>query len=278
MLFSFLYLLCFFLQSQGRCLYKFIDSHCHLDFPVFAGRLDSVLQQAKAVGVTDFLLPSTTYGSWQKIYELGTQYPQIRVAYGLHPYFLASQTHSSLLELEGFAAEHNAVAIGEAGLDFWPDQIDRKIQISFLEQQLQIAKNLQLPIILHARKSYDELYALVKKYRLSGGVVHAFSGSLVQAQRFIDLGFVVGLGGIITYERAQKTRKLAMSLTNNDFVLETDSPDMPLSGYQGQANMPAQVVKVAETLAQLRGQSLAEIAAHSHNNVLRIFPTWYQGE
>ncbi|TBR45120.1 TatD family deoxyribonuclease [Marinomonas agarivorans] len=252
-----------------------IDSHCHLDFPVFADQLDNVLQVAKEVGVTEFLLPATTYQSWQTIYELTIRYPQIRAAYGIHPYFLAQETLASVDELEQFAATHNAVAIGETGLDFWPDQIHRDTQIHFLEKQLQVAENLRLPVILHARKSYDELYALVKKYRIPSGVVHAFTGSLVQAKRFIDLGFVIGIGGVITYPRAQKTRQLAMSLTNNDFILETDAPDMPLFGYQGQVNMPAQIVKTAEVLADLRSQSIVDVAHHSRNNVLRTFPKWY---
>ena len=252
----------------------FIDSHCHLDFPIFEPELEKILTQANDVGVTDFLVPATTYQSWKRIHRLSLTYPSIKTAYGIHPYFLSEQLLSHVDSLEEFASSNSAVAIGEIGLDYWPGQVDATIQIQFLHKQLEIAQNLGLPVVLHARKSYDELFSIVKKYQLPGGVVHAFTGSLVQAKRFIDLGFVLGVGGTITYPRANKTRLLFSELANSDYILETDSPDMPLYGHQGQINTPASVAKVAETLAELRAQSLENIAYNNRKNVLNVFSKW----
>jgi len=256
----------------------FIDSHCHLDFPVFNDDLDDVLVQANKVGVNEFLVPATTYQSWDAVYNLNQKYTSIRVAYGMHPYFLDKQKESDLDLLEEYAVVHNAIAIGEIGLDYWPGSVDVEKQESFLLKQLDIAQNLKLPIVLHARKSYDRLFSLLKKYQLHGGVVHAFAGSQVQAKRFIDLGFVIGIGGTVTYQRAQKVKKLLMSLADEEFILETDSPDMPLSGYQGQRNTPARIIEVAKVISDLRKQSLGHIACSNRRNILNVFNKWNDKE
>lgn len=256
----------------------FIDSHCHLDFSVFEQELDTILQNAYQNGVKAFLVPATTLQSWDKVKQLSCRYSAIRTAYGLHPYFLTENSVQDIAHLERFSAENNPVAIGEIGLDFWPDQVSKNIQVDCFKRQLSVAENLSLPVIIHARKSYDDVFSIVRKYRLSGGVIHAFTGSLVQAQRFIDLGFILGCGGSITYLRARKTRHLFKTLSNNDFILETDAPDMPLYGYQGKKNTPSQIVEIAKTLSDLRAQSLEEIAYHNYNNVMRAFPAWNKEE
>jgi TatD DNase family protein len=197
----------------------------------------------------------------------------VRAAYGIHPYFLAQEKFASLDFLEEFAAKNTAIAIGEIGLDYWPGSVNYEIQKRFLLRQLDIANNLHLPVILHARKSYDELASILKKFSLQG-IVHAFTGSEVQAKRFIEQGLLLGVGASVTYPRAQKTRKMLKNLADQDFVLETDSPDMPLFGLQGQRNEPANLAKVAAVVAQIREQDVAQIADYTSVNLVKLFRNW----
>ncbi len=250
-----------------------IDSHCHLDLINFKSDLDLVIARAYAEDVQAFVVPSTTYQSWSRVKQLESERSSVRAAYGIHPYFLAQEKLASLDLLEEFAAANNAIAIGEIGLDYWPGSVNYEIQKRFLLRQLDIAKNLHLPVILHARKSYDELALILKKYDLQG-IVHAFTGSEIQAKRFIELGLLLGIGGSVTYPRAQKTRKMLKSLADQDFVLETDSPDMPLFGLQGQRNEPANLAKVAAVVAQIREQDIAQIADYTSVNLVKLFRNW----
>lgn len=252
----------------------FIDSHCHLDFIEFEPDLDLVIRRAYAQNVQAFVVPSTTYQSWSRVRELEKAHLSINAAYGIHPYFLAEEKLASLDLLEAFADENNAIAIGEIGLDYWPGSVNHEIQKRFLLRQLDIAQNLNLPVILHARKSYDELLIILKKYSFEGGIIHAFTGSEVQAKRFIEHGLLIGIGGSVTYPRAQKTRKMLKNLADQHFVLETDSPDMPLSGMQGQRNEPANLAKTAAIVAEIRDQDIEQIAEYTSANVMKLFRNW----
>lgn len=252
----------------------FIDSHCHLDFIDFEPDLDLVIARAYAENVQAFVVPSTSYQSWSRVSELKSTRSSIRAAYGIHPYFLAQEKFANLDFLEAFAAENSAIAIGEIGLDYWPGSVNYEIQKRFLLRQLDIAQNLQLPVILHARKSYDELLLLLKNYSLVGGIVHAFTGSEVQAKRFIEQGLLLGIGGSVTYPRAQKTRRMLKGLADQNFVLETDSPDMPLSGLQGKRNEPVNIAKVATIVAELREQDVDQVADYTSVNIIKLFKNW----
>lgn len=251
----------------------FIDSHCHLDFIDFEPDLDDVIARAYAAKVQAFIVPSTTYSSWERVSQIEMTRESVRAAFGIHPYFLAEEKFASLTYLEEFAITNRAIAIGEIGLDYWPGSVNYEIQKRFLLKQLDIAQNLHLPVILHARKSYDELTSILKKYTLKG-VVHAFTGSDVQAKRLIEQGFILGIGGSVTYPRAQKTRRMLKNLADQDFVLETDSPDMPLFGLQGQRNEPENLAKVADIVAEIREQGVAQIADYTSENVIKLFRNW----
>jgi TatD DNase family protein len=253
----------------------FIDSHCHLDFDVFDEQRDSLMSCCLENDVVGFLVPATTYDSWFKLARLVSQYPQWRVAYGLHPYFLREALFSQIDLLGEQCEASSVVAVGEIGLDCWPGAIDMALQIEFFKRQLNVAKSLNLPVILHARKSYDLVLKCLRDIAFKeGGVVHAFNGSLEQAKRFIDFGFVLGVGGTITYPRAKKALRVLASLDSRDFILETDSPDMPLNGFQGQKNTPLAIPLIAQCVARIREESIEQIAAQTYDNLLRIFPRW----
>ncbi|MFT2110201.1 TatD family hydrolase [Marinomonas sp. 2405UD68-3] len=256
----------------------YIDSHCHLDFTVFDEDRDHLIEQCRHLGVDGFIIPGTKFERWNNQVLLKARYPMFSMAYGIHPYFLSDELIVSVEYLGEFCENNDAVAVGEIGLDIWPTSLPLDLQLSFFRSQLSVASTLNLPIILHARRSYDLLYKELKKQRFSyGGVVHGFSGSLVQAKRFIELGFVLGIGGNITYTRASKSIKVVKELKNEDFVLETDSPDMPVMGLQGERNTPRNIPLIAQSIADIRQQSLHSIAKNTSMNVCRVFPKFVRG-
>ncbi|SBS28301.1 putative deoxyribonuclease YjjV [Marinomonas spartinae] len=260
-------------------LRMYVDTHCHLDFAAFDSSRSELMSACLENNIRHFLVPSTTYESWQKVTQLALIYPMWRVAFGLHPYFLHSESIMNVEKLGDTCEQGGAVAIGEIGLDFWPDAMDVEVQKHFFGAQLSIARELNLPIILHARKSYDVALKMISDANhTSGGIVHAFNGSLEQAKRFVERGFLLGIGGTITYPRAKKAHRVVQQLEDQAYVLETDSPDMPLHGFQGQMNTPLNIPKVAFCLADLRGQSVNDIAKQAKTNLLRLFPEWYGDE
>ena len=177
------------------------DSHCHLDFSDFDADRDAMLARAQAAGVNRFLVPGVRQAAWARQFELGSHYASWRLAFGLHPYFIAEHSTAHLDELPQWL-EQGALAVGEIGLDRTVDDFDKQLQ--FFQAQLSIAESLQLPVILHHRKSLDILHKLVRASSVRDGIVHAFSGSYEQAQQWLDLGFRLGVGGVVTYPRAQK--------------------------------------------------------------------------
>ncbi|CDG16432.1 TatD family hydrolase [Xenorhabdus doucetiae] len=252
----------------------FIDTHCHFDFPPFAGNEIASLQQARQMGVEKIIVPAISQMNFQRVSALAEAYSPIYAALGLHPLYVAEHQETHLDELAQRLQEKGAkcVAVGEIGLDLYmPDpQFDK--QKSLLEVQLKLAKQHDLPVILHSRKSHDQLAAMLRKHKLPrAGVIHGFAGSLSQAQAFIRLGFYIGVGGTITYDRAQKTRNTFAQLPLSSLVLETDAPDMPLSGFQGEPNRPERVVQVFSALCELRQEPPDEIANQIYQNSVTRF-------
>jgi TatD DNase family protein len=246
-----------------------IDSHCHLDFNCFDQDRTEVLDNCTKLAIDTIVIPGTRANHWQKQIDLCHQHPQLRFALGFHPFFLASFEPANLVILTNLLKQHqnNVVALGEIGLDKHID-VNWQLQIQVFEQQLLIAKEHQLPIILHHRNSHNELIQILKAKKFTqGGIVHAFSGSLQQAQTYIELGFKIGVGGGITYLRANKTRKTISLLPLSSLVLETDAPDMPLMGKQGQRNSPEYLPQIFESLVALRQETKQEVLKTCSENV-----------
>lgn len=244
---------------------RLFDTHCHLDLPAFEQTLSNDLAQAKAQGVECFLIPSTSPDSWVSIEQLVAQYSDcLHYALGIHPHFIPLSAPAQLLQqLEDrlSVAQHACVAIGECGLDALIDQPAER-QEALLIGQLSIAQTFQKPIILHSRKTHQRIIQIIKQMKfVQGGVLHAFSGSYQEAKQFIDLGFKLGVGGVITYPRANKTRQAIASVSMADLVLETDAPDMPLLGYQGQINRPLRLPLVLQELARLHQADPEQVAS-----------------
>ena len=249
------------------------DSHCHLDFSSFDADRPQLIDACVRQGIGHILIPATDVAGFERIMQLYHAYPQqLSFALGLHPWWLTDDTQPIAQLAEWLARKPSGlVAVGECGLDFAIDGANKTRQLAVLEQQFELAVAYQLPVILHVRKAHNELLRLLKAYPSIRGVVHAFSGSLKLAEQYLERNLYLGVGGSITYLRANKTRHTIANVPLSALLLETDAPDMPLSGFQGLRNSPLQVAHIAKTLAELKQLPVANIVAQTNENGAQLF-------
>lgn len=248
-----------------------IDSHSHLDAPEFDTDRGQVLARARAAGVTRQIVPAVSAAGWEKLRDLCATEPGLYPAYGLHPMFLAEHRPEHLPLLREWIERERPVAVGECGLDFFVEGLDAEQQALYFDGQLRLARDFELPVIVHARRAVDAVIAAIRRFGPLRGVVHSFPGSADQAKRLYELGFLVGLGGPVTYERANRLRTLAATLPIDCLLLETDAPDQPDSGHRGQRNEPARLTTVRDTIAALRGVEPDVLARATTANAERLF-------
>ncbi|BBI91064.1 putative DNase [Serratia symbiotica str. Tucson] len=252
----------------------FTDTHCHFDFPPFSGHEVESLALAERVGVRKIIVPAVTADRFVRVLKLAHDYPPLFAALGLHPLYIAQHHEPHLEQLAAFLASQppKLVAVGEIGLDLTMENPQFERQQRLLHAQLALAKQHRLPMILHSRRTHDQLAAVLRRLALPRcGVVHGFAGSWSQAQAFVRLGYYIGVGGTISYPRAQKTRSVMAQLPLSSLLLETDAPDMPLAGYQGQPNRPERIAEVFQVLCSLRPEPADEIADHLQRNAQALF-------
>ena len=246
----------------------FTDTHCHLADPALLPQLPEVLAAARAANVRRFIVPATCRADWAAVLALGAV--DIHSAIGIHPWFAAEAGADDLAALSQLLAQHPQALVGEIGLDFLhetPSNKARARQISLFEQQLRLAEQHLRPVIIHNLKASAAIVAAVRATRFSqGGIVHAFSGSLEEAQAFIRCGFKIGIGSLLLNPAAKKARQAAAALSLEHIVLETDSPFM----LKNETNTPANVRAIAETVAGLRGISLAALSVQTEINVAQL--------
>lgn len=246
------------------------DTHCHIDVDAFDEDRDLVLSEARTAGVRDILVPAVRRRTWSALIELCDDDPQLYPALGLHPVYLAEHAMADVDALNDAVAAKRPVAIGEIGLDWQIKDLDRDRQQRLLEAQLAVAETHRLPVVLHVRKAHDPMLNTLKRFRLPGGFCHAFNGSLQQAARYLDGGFRLGFGGMLTFERSAHLRRLARDLPDEALVLETDSPDMTVASHRYERNSPAYLPEVLQTLATLRGTDPVEMAATTTRNARAV--------
>ncbi|KMT63832.1 TatD family hydrolase [Catenovulum maritimum] len=269
-----------FFEKKFKNNYPLVDSHCHLDLCNKSNQLNNIIKKSESKHVKFFVLPGINSDNWIEILNIAAHYPNVFFALGIHPYFIQCEVDAqnqfnqlqNMLEATDFiASQQQFIAIGEIGID--SSRSDIKLQSLIFKQQLLLAQKLALPVIIHHRNSIDLICQLVRQTNFShGGVVHAFSGSQQQADNLIALGFKLGVGGVITYPRASKTRRVIQSVSLASLLIETDSPDMPLAGYQGQDNHPSQAVLVFKALCELRQEPPEVIQQALWHNVKACFP------
>lgn len=250
---------------------ELVDSHCHLDADEFDGDRDAVVRRARTAGVTRQIVPAVDAAGWPKLRDVCRADAGLFPAYGLHPICLASHRPQNLDELRQWIERERPLAIGECGLDFYLDDLDADTQQFYFKGQLQIARDFDLPLVVHARRAVEAVIIAVKSIGGLRGVVHSFAGSPEQARQLAKLDFMIGLGGPVTYPRANRLRKLAAAVPIEQLLLETDAPDQPDSTHRGRRNEPACIVNVLDAIARLRGEDPAEIAAATTRNAERLF-------
>ncbi|WP_337245635.1 TatD family hydrolase [Luteimonas sp. gir] len=250
---------------------RLVDSHCHLDAPQFNDDRAAVLARARAAGVVQQVVPAITRAAWPGLRAVCAEDAGLFPAYGLHPMFLAEHQPEDLDALADWIVRERPVAVGECGLDHFVDGLDRQAQAHCFEGQLRLAHAHDLPVIVHARRAVDPVIAALKRYDGLRGVVHSFGGSAEQARQLWQRGFMIGLGGPLTYDRARRLHRLAATMPIEHLLLETDAPDQPDSAHRGQRNEPARLVHVLETVARLRGEPPEIVAAQTRDNAARLF-------
>jgi len=245
---------------------ELVDTHCHLDLPAFDADRTTVLQRCRDSGVNRIVVPGVQASGWDNLWKCCATETNLYPALGLHPVYLEQHADEDLNALESQLAEHRPVAIGEIGLDYYLKDLDQARQQDLLEAQLEIARAADLPVILHVRKAHDRMLATLKRIRVRGGIAHAFNGSLQQAAQYIELGFKLGFGGMLTFERSSKLRALAKALPLESIVLETDAPDMSVAQHRGERNSPEYLPFCLAALAEVREADPQVIARQTTAN------------
>jgi len=262
-----------------------IDTHCHLDASEFDADRGAVLARARAAGVSQIVLPAVEVANFDAVRSLAHEHG-LAYALGIHPLFVRGADDEALRRLGDALAAHRddprLVAVGEIGLDFFVPGHDVDRQQRFYIEQLKLARDHGLPVLLHVRRSADALLAGLRRIETAGGIAHAFNGSAQQARMFVSLGFKLGFGGAMTFERALQIRQRAVEAPDDALVLETDAPDIPPQWLYRTAderargetsrNEPGELPRIAGTLAALRGWTPDETARRCTDNALSALP------
>ncbi|NPA24518.1 MAG: TatD family hydrolase [Deltaproteobacteria bacterium] len=252
----------------------YIDSHCHLNLSHFENDVAAAVARARKAGVAKMLVIGTELADSVRAVELAHRFPgTVFAAVGIHPHESKDADENIYARLRALAADDKVVAYGEIGLDYFHNHSPREVQRREFARQLNLAAELKLPVVIHDREAHQEVYDIIvaeKGYR-HGGVIHCFSADYAWAKRFVELGFVISLPGTITFPRSEMQREVALKLSLDDILIETDSPFLAPVPRRGKRNEPAYVVYVAEKIAEIKGLSPEDVAAATAANCQRVF-------
>ena len=254
-----------------------IDTHCHLDASEFDVDRDELVRDALTCGVSAMIIPSVSAANFDAVRQCCTRYAMCYPAYGLHPLYLAGGFEQDCVRLHRWLTKELGsakppVAIGEIGLDFHIPGADALQQEQAFIEQLKIAWQFDLPVLLHVRHAIDQVLKYLRRINVRGGVAHAFNGSRQQADEFLRLGFKLGFGGAMTYPGSARIRRLVVSLPIEAIVLETDAPDIPPVWRTNERHVPSDLGRIAEVLAQLRGLTRTEVEKYTAQNIQSLIP------
>ena len=262
-----------------------LDTHCHLDADEFAADRDGVIERAALSGVSGVLIPAVRARDYVAVRDLAhhaaNALPATCYTLGIHPIYTPEAKESDLATLRESVIDAmddpRFVGIGEIGLDYFLPELDSHHQAFFFEAQLDLAKEFDLPVILHVRRSQDAILKALRSRKLTGGIAHAFNGSFQQAEQFIKHNFVMGFGGAMTFPRALQIRRLAKDLPLESLVLETDAPDIPpawLAHQEHHRNEPGELPQISSVLAEIRSSLITQTQSICSSNALRVLPRW----
>lgn len=253
-----------------------IDTHTHLDFPDFDADRQALMAESRALGVRQMVVLGVYQGNWQRVWELVQSDPDLHAAFGLHPVYLEDHLPEHLTELGDWltrlAGHRQLCAVGEIGLDYFIETLDRERQQRLFDAQLRLAADFNLPALIHVRRSHAAVIATLKRFKLErAGIIHAFAGSQEEAREYIKLGFKLGLGGAPTWPQALRMHRVLARLPLESVVLETDSPDMAPAMFPGQRNSPAHLPAICAALAAIMSLAPEQLAAASTANARELF-------
>jgi len=253
-----------------------IDTHCHLDATEFDVDRAAVIARTTAAGVAAVVIPAVERAAFSRVRALAASFEGGAYALGIHPLCVEQAVEDDLEALHtaivDALADPRFVGVGEIGLDHFVPGLDRAKQRRFFEAQLRLARRFDLPVILHVRRAQDPILGLLRRFTVRGGIAHAFNGSAQQAQAYAELGFALGIGGVMTDARALRIRALASTQGLENLVLETDAPDLAPIWCRGERNEPAQLPPIAASLASLRGCTVSEVVRGTGTTALRVLP------
>jgi len=249
-----------------------IDSHCHLDFKAFNKNREEIILEAQHEGISTIINVGADMTTSRNSVKLANQYDMIYATVGIHPHDASTVDEGNLDELRKLSLQDKVVAIGEIGLDYYRDLSPRPVQKKAFEQQLALAVETKLPVVIHTRDAFEDTYDIIKEFAfdLPGGVFHCFPGNIEEAQRVIALGFVVSFGGVLTYKNSQMG-KTATEVSLDKILLETDAPYLTPEPYRGKTNKPVYVNLVCDKLAELKNINRTEIEKITDQNCKRLF-------
>ena len=249
-----------------------IDSHAHLEMEEFDGDREAVLARAAAAGLTAIITVGTTIPDCEKAVALARLHPQVYAAVGIHPHEVKGIDAGTYDALRFFAQQEKVVAIGEIGLDFFHDLSPREVQLRRFAEQLDLALELDLPVIVHDREAHADTLRILKQ-RKGGlrGVLHCFSGDETMALECIELGFYLSIAGPVTYRKSEQLRTVARAIPAERILIETDAPYLSPQPWRGKRNEPAYVVETARYVAEIRGMAAGELERLTEENTRRFF-------
>lgn len=255
---------------------RLIDTHTHLDFPDFDGDRPQLLAAARASGVERTVVLGVQQSNWQRVWDTVCAHQGLYAAFGLHPVYLEAHRPEHLQHLRDWLTrlqgDARLCAVGEFGLDYYLPELDPQRQQQGFEDQLHLAREFELPALLHVRRSHAQVIATLKRYALPrGGIIHAFAGSYEEAREYLKLGFKLGLGGAATWPQALRLRKTLPRLPLDGIVLETDAPDMAPAMFPSQRNSPTHLPHIAQALAEVMGIDAEQLASATTRNACDLF-------
>jgi TatD DNase family protein len=248
-----------------------VDTHSHLDAAEFDRDRAAVIERARSAGVRQQIVPAVTADGWPALKAMCESAPGLFPGYGLHPTFLRHHRDGHLVQLRDWIERERPTHVGECGLDYYVEGLDLDFQRRLFVAQLELAKDFDLPVVVHALRAVDDVTATLRRIGGLRGVVHSFGGSPEQAAQLFKLGFHLGIGGPVTYERAKRLRSIVATMPLEFLLLETDSPDQPLSTDRGKRNEPSRLIDVARVVAGLRGVDVDAIAEATTRNAQSLF-------
>ena len=253
-----------------------IDTHTHLDFPDFDADRAALLANCQRLGVERLVVLGVYQRNWQHVWDLTLSDPALHAAFGLHPVYIDEHRPEHLVELGDWLSRLQGhpqlCAVGEIGLDYYIETLDRQVQQRLFDAQLQLAVDFNLPALIHVRRSHADVIASLKRFKLKRcGIIHAFAGSREEAREYIKLDFKLGLGGAATWPQALRMHRVIAELPLDSVVLETDSPDMAPSMFPGQRNSPEHLPQICAALAELMNISAEHLAEASTRNARELF-------